>query len=109
MYLNAELETAARKNIKTVTVINNNNSLSQCIPFAQGYYPGEKDRCSDRFSFSRPDFTKVALAYGVRAERVEKAEDIGPALVRALESDKPALVEVITDHDQVGPPPAWEE
>ena len=108
-YLNTEMETAARRNIKTVTVINNNNSLSQCIPFAQAHYPGEQDRCSDRFTFSSPNLAKIAESYGLWAKRVDRAEDIAPALAEALAADKPALVEVLTDHDQPGPPSAWEE
>jgi acetolactate synthase-1/2/3 large subunit len=108
-YLNPEIETAVRRDIKTVTVINNNNSLSQCIPFAMGHYPGERERCSNRFSFSNPNFTKIAEGYGMWAKRVERAEDIAPTLAEALAAGKPALVEVMTDHDQAGPLTAWED
>lgn len=107
-YLNTEMETAVRNKINTVTVINNNNSLSQCIPFAEGHYANEVKRCVNRFTFSSPNFTNIATEYGLWATRVEHAEDIAPAIQAALAADRPALVEVITDHDQAGPPAAWE-
>ena len=44
-----------------------------------------------------PNFTKVADAFGCRAERVTKAEQIRPALKRALKSRKPAVVEVMVN------------
>lgn len=107
-YFNTEMETAVRNNIQTVTVINNNNSLSQCIPFAQGHYPGEAERCVKRFTFSSPNFSRIAEEYGMWAVRVDDPKDIAPALAKALASGKPALVEVLTDHAQTGPLPAWE-
>jgi acetolactate synthase-1/2/3 large subunit len=44
-----------------------------------------------------PDFKKVADAFGCHAERATKAEQIRPALRRALKSGKPAVVEVIVN------------
>ena len=44
-----------------------------------------------------PDYQTVATAFGGHGERVEKAEDIAPALKRAIASGKPAVVNVIVD------------
>ena len=41
-----------------------------------------------------PDFKKIAEAFGCHAERATKAEQIRPALRRALKSGKPAVVHV---------------
>ena len=41
-----------------------------------------------------PDFKKIAEAFGCHAERATKAEQIRPALKRALKSGKPAVVHV---------------
>lgn len=43
------------------------------------------------------DFPTLARAFGVAAERVEAAADIGPAVRKALASGAPALVEVVVD------------
>ena len=40
-----------------------------------------------------PDFVKLAEAYRCYGEKVEKPEDIKPALKRAFDSGKPAIVE----------------
>jgi acetolactate synthase-1/2/3 large subunit len=49
-----------------------------------------------------PDFATIARGMGVYGEGpIDKPEDVGPALRRALEvvkSGKPALVDIITQH-----------
>ena len=44
-----------------------------------------------------PDYHLVATAFGGHGERVERAEDIAPALRRAIASGLPAIVNVIVD------------
>lgn len=44
---------------------------------------------------SAPDFTAVARAYGMRAERVDGVESLLPALERAGQGEGPCLIEVI--------------
>ncbi|MBD3215692.1 MAG: thiamine pyrophosphate-binding protein [Candidatus Lokiarchaeota archaeon] len=41
-----------------------------------------------------PDFAKIGEAYGCYAEQISKKEEIQPALERAKESGKPALIEI---------------
>jgi len=48
-----------------------------------------------------PDFKKIAEAFGCHAERATKAEQIRPALKRALKSGKPAVVHVGDQPDSV--------
>jgi benzoylformate decarboxylase len=43
------------------------------------------------------DFGSLARAFGVAADRVEAAGDVGPAVRKALASGAPALVEVVVD------------
>ncbi len=93
----AELETAVRCGINTVTVLNNNRCFSQCeagVNKAYGDLPGNRH---ELYSFSDINFSKVAQQMGCLGIRVKRAEEIAPALKEALEADKPALVEVITD------------
>ena len=52
-----------------------------------------------------PDFSKVADAAGLLGLRVEKPEELKPALTRALEYDGPALVEVMVHRQELSMPP----
>jgi benzoylformate decarboxylase len=49
------------------------------------------------FSEPRINFCQLAQSMGVQGRRVEKPDELGEALRSAMESDKPALVEVIVD------------
>jgi acetolactate synthase-1/2/3 large subunit len=42
-------------------------------------------------------YDKMAEAFGAYGEYVDKPEDIGPALQRAVASGKPAVINVVTD------------
>ena len=45
------------------------------------------------------DFVKFAEAYGAYGERVEKPDDIKPALQRAIATGKPAIIDIIVERD----------
>ena len=45
------------------------------------------------------DFVKFAEAYGAYGERIEKPEEIKPALRRAVDSNRPAIVEIIVERE----------
>ena len=47
-----------------------------------------------------PDFVKLADAYGWEGERIEKPEEVAPAIARMLASDKPYLLDVAISPDQ---------
>lgn len=46
-----------------------------------------------------PDFVALAKAFGGDGERVARAEDLAPALDRAITSGKPYVLDVETDSD----------
>jgi pyruvate dehydrogenase (quinone) len=52
-----------------------------------------------------PNFAEIAQASGVMGVRVEKPEDLRPALVAALAHDGPALVEVLVHRQELTMPP----
>lgn len=93
----AELETALRHNIATVTVVNNNSGLGQSRRGIMDVYTNQPGRAEDLFQFSAMNFSKFAADLGAFSLRVEKPADIGPAISKALASGRPALVEVLTD------------
>ncbi|SBW08467.1 putative acetolactate synthase large subunit [uncultured delta proteobacterium] len=92
-----EMETAVRNNIPTVTIVNNNEGLGQCYRFIVDIYDGAPGRPEDMYAFTGASFAQIAKDMGAVGLRVEKAADIGPAVKEALNSGKPAVVEVITE------------
>ncbi len=52
-----------------------------------------------------PDFAKLADSTGVMGIRVEKPEEIRPALQKALAYDGPALLDVIVNRQELSMPP----
>jgi len=91
-----ELPTASQYNAPVTYVVLNNYSL--------GWIKYHQKRRGDRFISTdfevQPDFVKIAEASKCYGERVEKPEDIRPALLRAMkanEEGKPAVVEFIVD------------
>lgn len=47
-----------------------------------------------------PDFVKLAEAFGLVSERVEREEEIAPALTRANSHDGPCLIEFVVDPEE---------
>ena len=104
-YFSNEMETALRYNIPTVTIVNNNFGLAQEIAYTDKFYPGEFERGRRQTTYNATSilFGKVASAFGMHAVTVTEPDQIGPAINEALALGKPALVEVITDQDTIGP------
>ncbi len=53
-----------------------------------------------------PDFAKIAVAADIFGARVEKPEELRPALENALKHDGPALVEVVVNRQELSMPPS---
>jgi len=53
-----------------------------------------------------PDFCKIAEASGLLGLRAETADEVRPALERALKHDGPALVEVFVNRSELSIPPS---
>jgi acetolactate synthase-1/2/3 large subunit len=89
-----EMDTAIRHNLPVVVVINNNGGWGSGLasPSAIGHELGVIGR---DLGFTRYD--RVVEALGGWGELVEEPSEIRPALERAIASEKPALVNVITD------------
>ena len=101
----SELETAARWGIKTVTIVNNNSALGQCLPLVEQAYGARSGKPSDLMRFRKVDFTLIAMAMGCQGIRVERPDEIGPALENALAAEAPVVVDVVTDPRAQAPAP----
>jgi acetolactate synthase-1/2/3 large subunit len=101
----AEMETARRYGIHTVTVINNNNGLAQGITDIHAVYGDRPGNPGELYRFAPVSFARIAEEMGCFGLRVEKPEEIGAALHTALAADRPAIVEVITGIEYRAPEP----
>lgn len=101
----AELETARRHHINTVTVVNNNNGFSQGIDDVKKMYAGRSGNERELYAFEEVSFAQIAKDMGCFGIRVEKAEDIRPAIEQAMNANAPAVVEVMTNFSARVPPP----
>ena len=52
-----------------------------------------------------PDFAKLAESANIFGARVEKPEELRPAVARALEHDGPALIDVVVNRQELSMPP----
>ncbi|HMH48652.1 MAG TPA: thiamine pyrophosphate-binding protein [Candidatus Acidoferrum sp.] len=97
----AELETAARFGINAIMLVNNNYALNQEKHLFDAAYKGEqRGRATEMWHFSHDvNFARVAEAMGCVGIRVDRPDDIRPALDKALSSNAPAVVEVLSDVD----------
>jgi benzoylformate decarboxylase len=100
MYTCQALWTAARYRLGVTFVILNNSSyriLKQRTHAMKGFsYQADRYVAMD-LDDPRVDFVRLAESLGVRAERIEKASDIGPALARAIAGQGPTLLDVELD------------
>jgi acetolactate synthase I/II/III large subunit len=97
----AELETAARFGIDAIMLVSNNYALNQEKHLFDSAYGGQqRGRAKEMWHFSHAvSFARVAEAMGCVGIRVERPDDIRPALEKALGAHAPVVVEVISDVD----------
>ena len=97
-----ELATAVQYNVPIVIVVCNNHGwhsirdLQMAVFGDREYATQFIDKNGERYS---PNFSKIAEAFGAFGERITRAEEIKPALKRALKAKRPTVVECITSSD----------
>ncbi len=100
LYYPQALWTAARYQIPVLVVVANNGSYlndklhlrrRKGLAFQRGDY--------STVDLTNPlvDYVRCAEAVGTYAERVERPEELGSALKRALAQERPALLDVLID------------
>jgi acetolactate synthase-1/2/3 large subunit len=100
----AEIETAARWGLNTVTVVNNNGGGNQSKRgFDRAYGGTQTSQARELWTYSQVNFAKVAESLGAMGLRVEKPADLAPALEQALAANRPVIVDVATDIEALAP------
>lgn len=88
-----ELSTAAQFNIGVKVIVLNNEEQGMVTQWQNLFY-------EDRYAHTHqknPDFMKLADAMGVQHRRVSKPDEVVDSLKWLINTDGPALLEVITD------------
>lgn len=95
-----EVSTAVEQNIPVVACVFNN-----------GAWCAEKknqvDFYNNRFvgaDIQNPDFAEVARSMGAVGIRIDDANELGPAIERAIKSNKPTVIDIQVDGTQLAPP-----
>ncbi len=102
----ADIETAVRWGINTVTVVNNNSSGNQSKRGFDRVYGGRQTERAERelWRFGDVDFAAVANQIGALGIRVERARDLPAAIESALAAERPVIMDVVTDDRALAPP-----
>jgi len=100
----AEIETAVRWKINSVTVVNNNASGNQSKRGFDRVYGGRQtEQARELWTYRMVNFARIAEEIGALGIRVEKPAELAPAIQRALKADRPAIVDVATDIEALAP------
>lgn len=96
-----ELLTAVQNDLPVKVVVLNNSSLNfvELEMKAAGFV-------TYGTGLDNPDFAAVARAMGIKGVRVERSADLEGALREAFAHEGPALVDVVTDRQEMSMPPA---
>jgi acetolactate synthase-1/2/3 large subunit len=102
-----ELETALRNDIPTVAVVLNN----RCLAFE---YHDQRYLWNNRIvpqvnDFHDVDYGAVARTYGAYGARVEDGAQLTDAIKEALDSGRPAIVDVVTTREFLAPVSVFEK
>ena len=100
----AEIEVAVRWNINTIVIVNNNSGGNQSKRGFDRAYGGEQtEEGRQLWTFSNINFAAIAENIGAVGIRVENAKEIKPAIEKAIELNKPVIIDVVTDINALAP------
>ena len=100
----AEIETAVRWGINSITVVNNNHSGNQSKRgFDRVYGGSQTEQAAEMWVFTDVDFARLAEGIGALGIRVEQPSELAPAFDRALWANRPVVIDVVTDIGALAP------
>ena len=95
-----ELASAVQQNIGVVTVIFNNSSYGNVRRDQQMQYDGRIIGAD----LENPDMVKLAESFGADAYRVDSPETLRPVLEKAIDDDRPAVIDVTIERGSEASP-----
>lgn len=97
-----ELSTAVQFDLNVVIILVNNMGWISIKDLQMGVLGEERAYATDFLKDGKPyspHFANIALDFGAYGERIERKEEIKPALTRAFASNRPAVIEVMVNRD----------
>lgn len=100
-----ELETLVRLDLPILLVVISNGGYGWIKAGQRSGYDGRYYAVD----FGRSDHAAIAAAYGLRSQRVTEPRELRPALIEALRSARPALVDIVAQplHEARAPVSEW--
>lgn len=104
-----ELETAAREELPIVVLVAVDAAwgMEKTAFLAQGYGAADWERRG--IDLASVSYDAMARSLGCHGERVERIEELEPALDRSIAARKPAVIHVQVDRELNTKPPGWEQ
>ena len=94
-------------NLNSIRIVNNYSSLNQEIGVNEKAYGGKlSHNHGDLWKFKETNFKNVAESLGAKGIRVENPKEISSAIEEAVDSNKPCVIDVVTDI-YAFPPKPW--
>jgi thiamine pyrophosphate-dependent acetolactate synthase large subunit-like protein len=97
-----ELETAVRHGIGVVTIVMNNNCWGSEKAYQKHFYGGRYIGCD----IGNPRYDQFARLFGAAGYYVERPDQVGDAVKKALSENSPAVIEIPIDPDEFPTPVA---
>ncbi|ACL69837.1 biosynthetic-type acetolactate synthase large subunit [Halothermothrix orenii] len=91
-----ELATVSNYNLPVKIIILNNSYLGMVRQWQELFY----DKRYSSTGLKNPDFIKLAEAYGVYALKIDKKDEVKPALEKILSVNGPALLDVRIEEEE---------
>jgi acetolactate synthase I/II/III large subunit len=92
-----ELLVAVEHNLPVIIIVFNDYALGVIKLLQQAYYNNNLFACEYKY---KQDIAENAKTFGANAERIDEAYKLKPALLKALEADKPTVLDVIIDPNE---------
>ena len=94
-----ELETAVRENLPVITVVFNDRGLGNIREYQVRNHAARHIGVD----YAPVDYAAAARAFGAHGETVIDPVEVGPAIARALDSGKPAVLDMQVDPAELAP------
>lgn len=100
LMVSQDLATIKEYDIPVVICVLDNRYLGMVAQWQKLFYD---ERLSHTHLGEVPDFVKLAEAFGIKGEKVEKPGEMKETLTRAIRSGEPTLIDVIIDPNEILP------
>jgi acetolactate synthase I/II/III large subunit len=94
-----ELATAVRYDARVIFIVVNNSQYGTIRMHQERHFPGRQSATA----LNNPDFAAYAESFGLAGFRVTQTDDFADAFAAAQNAGKPALIEIITDPNDIAP------